>query len=214
MKKYTVKTDKEWHALRETCITASNAATLVGCNPYSSPNKMRNPEPFTGNAFTLTGQLLEPTVVALTNIVLGTEFELFEQTKDEKVFYKNGPLGATPDAHENDILLLEAKTTRPHTYHKYSGFPPLTYLIQTQVQMYCTGIRTCYLAIMNTDLTQKTFEINWPITIFKVVQSDQLCDILVEEANRFMDNETFRVQSKHKKKAKLLLSLCYEKIWG
>ena len=67
---------------------------------------------------------------------------------------------------------------------------------------------------MNTDLTQKTFEINWPITIFKVVQSDQLCDILVEEANRFMDNETFRVQSKHKKKAKLLLSLCYEKIWG
>lgn len=211
MKITKVKSEKEWHALRSQTVTASNAAVLVGCNPYSSPNKLRNPEPFSGNAFTITGQLLEPVVVDMTNRVLGTNFKLFEQTKDEKVFYAKGNLGATPDAYDGDIL-LECKSTRPHTFQKYSGYPPLTYLIQTQVQMECTGTKECYLAIMSTNLTQKTTEMKWPISIFRVWKNDAICAILQEESKRFMENETFRVKSAYKKKAKVLLSLCYERI--
>jgi len=212
MKTYIVNTEEEWHALRGTCITASNAATLVGCNPYSSPNKMRNPDPFTGNSFTITGQMLEPVVVDMTNRVLGTEFQLFEQEKNQKVFYTEGRLGATPDAFDDNDNLLECKSTRPHTFHKYSGYPPLTYLIQTQVQMECTGLNTCYLSIMSTDLTQATFEMKWPIVVYKVWKNDQLCAILQEEAKRYMENDTFRVKSATKKKAQLLLSLCYERV--
>lgn len=208
---HKVKTEAEWHILRSQCVTASNAAVLVGCNPYSSPNKLRNPEPFEGNAFTLTGQVLEPVVVDVTNRVLGTNFKLYEQEKDEKVFYTESYLGATPDAVEGDIL-LECKSTRPHTFLKYSGYPPLNYLVQTQVQMECTGLDLCYLSILSTNLTQKTAEIKWPITIFKIWKNQELCDILQEEAKRFTENETFRVKSKYKKKVKLLLSTCYERI--
>lgn len=209
MKTYLMTSEEEWLNLRSQFVTASNAAVLVGCNPYSSPAKLRNPDPFTGNAFTVTGQLLEPVVVEMTNKVLGTEFKLFEQNKNEKLFYTEGYLGATPDAYYKDIL-LECKTTRPHTFEKYSGYPPLNYLVQAQVQMICTGLKTCYLAIMSTNLTQSTAKMEWPITIFEVKYDNELGDILQEEAKRFKESDKFRV--KYKKKAQMLLSMCFKRL--
>jgi len=114
--------------MRTHFVTASNAATLVGLNPYSSPGRLKSPEPFEGNAFTKVGQMLEPVVVNVVNSVLNTEFVLFETEQKGKVFYTNGSLGATPDAYYENIL-LECKTTRPHTYHKYAGYPNVPYLI-------------------------------------------------------------------------------------
>lgn len=212
MKVYKVKTEDEWHKLRSQVITASNAATLVGCNPYSSPNKLRNPEPFVGNSYTLIGQVLEPAVVEMVNKILGTKFRLFEENPGEKVFYTKNLLGATPDATDGNIL-LECKSTRPYTFIKYSGYPPLTYLIQTQVQMYVTNYTECYLAIMSTNLTQENAEIKWPMRIYKVCYNKEICDILNKESKRFQENKTFRVNSKIKKRVKLLLSLCYESIY-
>lgn len=210
--KHIVKTEADWLELRKKYITASNAAVLVGADPYSSPKSIKNPEPFFGNAYTLVGQMLEPVVVAVTNAVLGTKFVLYEQEANIKEFYTLGHFGATPDAHEGRRVLLECKTTRPKTYLKYSAVPPSKYLIQLIIQMMCTEITDGYLAIMSTDLTQQTSIISWPITIYKIRHNLELCDILLEQADKFMTQETFRVSSKVKQKVKLLLNLAYERI--
>lgn len=210
--KHILKTEADWLAIRKDYITASEASVLVGADPYSSPKAIKEPSTFTGNAFTLVGQLLEPVVVKLTNIVLGTKFELYETTEGTKEFYTEGHFGATPDAHEDRKVLLECKTTRPKTYIKYSSVPPSKYLIQLQVQMLCTGITEGYLSILSTDLTQQTAELKWPITIYKILHNEGLCAILKEEAERFKTAKTFRVSSKVKQKVKLLLAMGCEKI--
>lgn len=212
MVKHIVKTEDDWLELRKKYITASNAAVLVGADSYSSPKALKTPSTFTGNAYTIVGQVLEPVVVSVTNRVLGASYELYENKEGHKEFYTEGYFGATPDAHENRKKLLECKTTRPKTYIKYSSVPPSKYLIQLIVQMMCTDIKEGHLAIMSTDLTQQTEVLNWPISVFKVVQNVEICDILKEEALRFMTNESFRVNSKVKQKVNLLLSLAWERL--
>lgn len=209
---HIVKTEEEWHKLRKTCITASNAAVLVGADPYSSPSKLRTPDIFNGNSFTRVGQMLEPVVVNVVNDVLGTSFQLFESPEGCKEFYVKGPFGATPDAHQDRKVLLECKTTRPQTYIKYGAVPPSKYLIQLIVQMMCTEISEGYLAIMSTDLTQLSSTLVWPISIFKIVPNSEICDILNEEAERFNKSSTFRVTSKTKQKVQLMLSMSWERI--
>ena len=210
--KHIVKTEAEWLELRKQYITASEASVLVGADPYSSPAKLRNPEPFLGNAFTRVGQMLEPVVVNVTNDVLGTSFVLYETPEGYKEFYTRELLGATPDAHEDRKMLLECKTTRPATYLKYSAVPPSKYLIQVIVQLYCTGLEEAFLSIMSTDLTQASPELKWPVSIYKVWKCGTICDIIKTQAEKFTNNKTFRVDSKVKQKVRLLLTLCYERI--
>lgn len=210
--KYIIKTEADWLEIRKKYITASNAAVLVGADPYSSPAALRNPAPFSGNAFTRVGQMLEPVVVNVVNDVLGSTFELYETDSGSKEFYTSGYLGATPDAHENRAILLECKTTRPHTFLKYGAVPPSKYLIQLMVQLMCTELEQGLLAIMSTNLTQVSAKLEWPIKIFKVWKDNRICDILNTEAERFSKNTTFRVSSKVKQRVKLLLSLSYEEL--
>lgn len=210
--KYIVKTEGEWHELRSQYVTASNAATLVGADPYSSPSKIKKESDFKGNSYTKVGQMLEPVVVNVFNDIMGTSFELYESKKGCKEFYTSGYLGATPDAHMKRKVLLECKTARPHTYIKYAAVPPSKYLIQTQSQMECTGIDENYLAIMSTNLTQDTPELIWPMAIYKVWKCETICGILKSEAQRYKESKTFRVNSKIKQKINLLLTLCYERV--
>jgi hypothetical protein len=212
--KHILKTEADWLAIRKNYITASEASVLVGADPYSSPGKIKNPEPFSGNAFTFVGQMLEPVVVNVTNAVLGTKFELFELRCNEKEFYTNGYFGATPDAHENRKILLECKTTRPKTFIKYGSVPPSKYIIQNLVQQICVDDLDDYgyLSIMSTDLTQNSSELRWPISIFKIWKDVRICTILLEEAERFKKNNTFRVNSNVKQRVKLLLPTIIERI--
>ncbi len=212
---HIVKTEADWLELRKSYITASSAAVLVGADPYSSPAKLRTPEPFNGNAFTFVGQMLEPIVVNVTNDVLklsgDARFVLYETEQGYKEFYTEGLLGATPDAHSERKILLECKTTRPQTYLKYSAVPPSKYLIQLLVQLMCTNLTEGYLSIMSTDLTQASAQLRWPISVFKIWKDVRICDIIKEQAQKFTDNKTFRVDSKVKQKIKLLLTMCYRR---
>lgn len=213
--KHILKTEADWLAIRKEYITASNAAVLVGADPYSSPAKIKNPDPFFGNAFTVVGQVMEPIVVVITNLVLGTKFELYEQEEDVKEFHTNGHFGATPDAHQDRKVLLECKTTRPKTFIKYGAVPPSKYMIQNIIQQMCVeGLEADYgyLSVLSTDLTQQTSTINWPISIFKIWKDATLCTILQEEAERFKTAQTFRVNSKVKQRVKLLLGLICERV--
>ncbi len=210
--KYIVKTEAEWLNLRSQFVTASSAAVLVGADPYSSPAKLKAPSDFVGNSYTKVGQMLEPVVVNVVNDILGTSYELYENASGHKEFYTDGHLGATPDAHEERKRLLECKTTRPQTFIKYGSVPPNKYLIQLLVQLMCTDLSEGHLAIMSTNLTQLSTELIWPISVFKIWKCDRICTILKEEAQRFKDNDKFRVDSKVKQKIKLLLTLCYERV--
>jgi predicted phage-related endonuclease len=213
--KHILKTEADWLAIRKDYITASEAAVLVGADPYSSPKAIKEPSTFTGNAFTLVGQLLEPVVANLTNIVLGTKFVLYEQESNVKEFYTNGHFGATPDAHQDRKILLECKTTRPKTFIKYGSVLPSKYMIQNIIQQMCVDgleVDYGYISVMSTDLTQHTSEVNWPISVFKIWKDKTLCDILQEEAERFKTKPTFRVNSKVKQKVKLLLAMGCERI--
>ena len=208
------KNENEWLALRKKVITASEFAVLLGLNPYSSPNKLKAEKvesTFSGNSFTRVGQVLEPVVVEITNEVLGSNFKLYE-TDGGKAFYTKGYMGATPDATDG-ATLLECKTTRPHTFDKYKEIAPLTYLIQLQVQLYCTEISEGYLSILSTDLTMATEKLIWPVVIYKVERNDALCALMEEEAKRFIEEPTYRVISKNKKKAQLLLSMSHSQIY-
>jgi predicted phage-related endonuclease len=211
--KHIVKTEAEWHELRSQYVTASEAAVLVGADPYSSPNQLKKPSKFTGNAYTKVGQMLEQVVVNVTNDVLGSRFVLFETPEGHKEFHTNGFLGATPDAHEDRKKLLECKTTRPKTYLNYSSVPPSKYLVQLLTQLHCTDMDVGYLSIMSTNLTQETAELKWPISIFEVTKCDRICSFLSEQAEKFKMNKTFRVDSKIKQQVKLLLSLCHRRIF-
>lgn len=211
MTKHIVKTETEWHKLRAQCVTASEAAVLVGADPYSSVASLRRPSEFTGNAFTRVGQMLEPVVVNVVNDVLGTSYRLFENAEGHKEFYTREGLGATPDAHQERKKLLECKTTRPQSYIKYGAVPPAKYIIQLLVQLYCTELSEGHLAIMSTNLTQATSTLKWPISVFKVWTDDRISATLKEEAQRFKENDKFRVNPTVKQKIKLLLPMCYER---
>ena len=221
--KYIVDNEQDWHKLRAQVVTASEAAVLVGADPYSSPKAIREPSTFTGNAFTLVGQLLEPIVVKSVNKVLGTNFELYETSDGTREFYMEGCLGATPDAHQDRKMLLECKTVNAKTYLKYSSVPPNKYLIQLIVQGICTRLDKSdhYLALLNTKLkTMKQYEEflkepnldqDWEVSIYRVKQNEELCSILKSEAERFMAGKQFRVSSKLKQKVKLLLAMGIER---
>lgn len=226
--KHIVKTENEWLALRKKYITASNAAVLVGADPYSSPKSITEASTFTGNAYTKVGQLLEPIVVEQVNKHLNTSFALYEINKDEKEFYTCGHFGATPDAHLNRTYLLECKTVNTKTYLKYSSVPPSKYLIQLIIQAMCIESKEKYhyLAMLDTGLkTMENYEafLKNPeldkkrnISVFKIGQNDELCTILKTEAQRFnycvANGKQFRVASKVKQKVALMLLTMWEKI--
>ena len=218
MQKSILTDEKDWLELRDKVITATEGASILGLNKWQSAMQMwrnKTESTFTGNAYTRIGQLLEPVVVEVVNEITGHEFELYEHAYKGKVFFHDTEIGigATPDAVEKDTVLLECKTTKPFNYLKYRGIPPEQYIMQLQIQMYCTGINTGYLAIMSTDLTQHTEELDWPIAIYKVDKCEALIEMYLRELDRFWKcvrgNTAYRVNSKSKIKARLLSKMCY-----
>ena len=224
--KMLVLGDKEWLSQRQTVITATEAPTLLGLNRFSSPSKMwteKTLRTFKGNAYTLVGNLLEESVVDITNKKLGSNFNIIENELG-KVFYCHDDikLGATPDAVEGNTF-LECKTTKPINYLKYKFQPPANYLMQLQTQLYCAGFDVGYLAIMSTDLSvdhalsdlseDEYVQQHFPLSICKVKRDERLCELLHQEVIRFWEcqdkGKMFRVNSKVKREASFLIQLCY-----
>ncbi len=217
--KKLLKGDKEWLKARQQVITATEASSILGLNPYSSPVKMYEEKvnkTFVGNSYTMIGQFLEPVVVACTNYRLGTDFQIIEN-QIGKLFFQHDSmrLGATPDAIDGNQF-LECKTTKPMNYLKYKYCPPITYLVQLQVQLICAGFDTGFLSIMSTDLSPVDQTLRLPLAIFKVTKSNRLEELLKQEVDRFWDCQKrevqFRVNSKVKKESGILVKMMKEHI--
>lgn len=210
--------EQEWLDMRKKYVTATEVASILGINKFRSANKMWlekiGSNPFTGNAYTIIGQLLEPIVVQVTNIALDEDFRLYEGRQ----FLTNDELrlGATPDAH-NDTDLLECKTTKPANVLRYAGSAPDHYIAQVMTQLILSHEKKGgYLSLMSTDLTQHSQELNLPVVIYKIERNNEYIRLIKEEATRFWQTveagKTFRVDSAVKRKIMLLNRLCTKRI--
>ena len=214
-KLHTPDTEQEWLGLRKKYITATEVGSILGVNKFRSANKMWQEKTgegkaFTGNAYTLIGQLLEPVVVALTNIALEEDFKLYEGRN----FFTNDELrlGATPDAHNGECI-LECKTTKPANVLRYSGSPPEHYIVQLMTQLMLEPERKHgYITLMSTNLSQNSPELKLPLVIFKVERNETLMKIIKDEAKRFFETveagKKFRSDSSVKRKVRILCRLC------
>lgn len=213
-----VHTNEEWLNIRSTVLTATEVSIILGLNSFKSVSEMlkekRDPQPFE-NAYTFIGQLMEPLVVTITNKVLDTKFKLYESSTKSFFLDKELRLGATPDAHD-DTMLLECKTTRPANFLRYSGHPPAYYLAQLYTQLICTNRTTGYLAIMSTDLSQKSPELKLPIHVFALTRLDRLDAYFFQEVKRFWEtidsDKQYRVNRKQTLTIELLLRILTKRI--
>lgn len=203
--------DDAWLALRRNVLTATDVGVILGMNKYKSVAQLiegkENFEYFE-NSYTWLGQVLEPVVVECTNKVMGTNFKLFDEGSRSFFVDEELRLGATPDAGEGDTL-LECKSTKPHNYLRWSGWPPAYYLSQLYTQMICTGRNTGYLAIMSTDLSQKSEVLNLPISINKLLRNEKIDAILLKEVARFWECQDAGKQYRVDRKQSIVLETLF-----
>ncbi|SRR5690349_12283272 len=220
MKIYAGLSMEEWLALRTKVITATESATILGLDQWSSvadlTREKSNPT-FEGNGYTWVGSNLEPVVVEATNKFLYKGFKLFD-TEAGKTMYVDleGGIGATPDATDGKDL-LECKTTGLRNWYKWNEYPPLKYLCQLQVQLYCYGGKVGYLSIMCTDLQQYSNVLTLKLVTFKVLRSAAFEKILKEQVARYwksrQEDKSFRVDRRVSEVAKLLLAQSYTRVF-
>lgn len=197
--------ETEWLKLRLQVLTATEVSGILGLNPFKSPKQIledkKKIEPFE-NAYTITGQLLEPVVVAMVNRELNSNFKLFENGSRSFFLNEDIKMGATPDA-GNEEFLLECKTTRPTNFAKWSYWPPLYYLCQLYVQLICINKQQGYLAIVSTNLTQETAKYNPPMHMHLLTRTEEIDAIIVKEVKRFWEcaknEKMYRVDRKQAK---------------
>ena len=214
------KNDEEWLEIRRTVLTATDIGVILGLNKWKSVAELvkgkENFEPFE-NSYTWLGQVLEPVVVEAVNKAIGTNFKLYEDEARSFFVDREIGLGATPDAHEGSIL-LECKSTKPGNHLRWHGWPPAYYLSQLYTQMICTEKDTGYLAIMSTNLTQKSEVLDLPLLIHQLSRHSELDEIFFKEVKRFWDTQNsgkmYRVNRKQAPDIEMFLRFQTEQIYG
>lgn len=156
---------EEWVAARKNSIGGSDAATVLGLNPYSSPYALwaektgaLTPEDISGKEAVRLGVFLEPYVA-----------QRFCEETGKKVRRENYILrnDEYPWAHANvDRLVigeragLECKTTSALNLRKFKGGEyPANYYCQCMHYMAVTGYEKWYLAVLIGNHDFRVFEI-------------------------------------------------------
>lgn len=211
--------DTEWLALRTTVLTATEVGVILGLNKWKSVKELMeekaNPKPFE-NAYTWMGQTLEPVVVKCVNKTWDSDYELFEDDGHRHFFLSEEmKLGATPDATDG-LTLLECKSTKPPNFLRWAEHPPAYYLMQLYVQLYCVGMRAGVLAIMSTDLSQTSEELDIPLHIFGLHRTNEIDKIMEFEVARYWETcakgKVYRVNRKQAINVELMLRFNCRKI--
>lgn len=154
---------EEWLKFRANYIGGSDAAAVIGLNPYVSAfslwaEKTRQSPAFDGNLATRTGTYLEPFVA-----------KLFEEQTGKKVRNENASLvnsdypWAVADVDRmvvGEDAGLEIKTTSSLATKKFkNGSYPPQYYVQVTHYLAVTGKAKWYLAILIGNSDFKVFEI-------------------------------------------------------
>lgn len=197
---------EEWLAARQKFITATEASSLVGVNPYLSAAKMleRKAKPDKlDNKFLRAGKIYEPAIINAIKIDMGWDVGYLDGSGEASFIFTDdqSPLSATPDAWRFDQpALIEAKTTGPDNFEKYwrTGEAPPWYLAQAQVQMICTRMNKNYLVCM---LAQQ----DPIISIVEVDYCPEFAELVRSMSSEFFNKKLTRVPDGTRERATLLL---------
>jgi len=162
-------------AVRKTAIGASEAAAVLGVDPYRTPfqvwaEKTGRLDGFEGNKATDSGTRFEPAVLQWAEEQLGPL-----AAHGERWELPGYPIASTLDAATSNLLPVEAKTAG-----LFGPLPagwgaegtdevPDNYLVQCQVQMLCTNAELAYLAAF---LGGRGF------CMFKIARSNRMVDYI------------------------------------
>lgn len=140
-KSYPEQRSDDWFKMRNTMLTASDAGTALGVNPYQTPEKLilskcGVKEPFNDFA-TKHGEKYEDEARRLYEEKTGEKvFEIgLEQHPTEKW------IGGSPDGITHSARLLEIKC--PLKRNIGDGYPPIWYVAQVQVLMEVLDLEVC-----------------------------------------------------------------------
>jgi putative phage-type endonuclease len=147
----------EWFAQRKDKLTSSDAATVLGTNPYSKPHellfhKCGHEKPFVGNVATLHGQKYEDTAIELYCRITGKRnfnFGLICYADVHKNSNNHNPehdfLAGSPDGivesidnSDEEPILLEVKC--PYKRPVKDGYIPIYYYPQVQLNLYICNL--------------------------------------------------------------------------
>ena len=144
----------EWFAQRYTKLTSSDAATVLGTNPYSKPHELLfkkcgyDTKPFVGNVATLHGQKYEDTAIDLYCQITGkinynfgcicytdvhNKFQDYNTSYDFLAGSPDGIVESQYDPNEEPIL-LEVKC--PYRRKIVDGYIPKYYYPQVQLNLF------------------------------------------------------------------------------
>jgi putative phage-type endonuclease len=207
----------QWLETRQKYITATEASSLVGVNPYlsagqmlaqkASPNKLHNRSLRSGKA-------LESSVVAALNQELDWDVGYLDGSGKYSYLFTDvdrSPLSATPDAWRWDVpALVEAKTTnltKWESYWRHGSVPPW-YLCQAQVQMICTGMRKNFISCMTVfeHEGEEYRSLDYKLATIEVHYCPEFAELVRSLSHDFfVTKATTRVPNGTKDKATLLL---------
>lgn len=130
-----------WYKMREGMLTASDWASALKMNPYSSENKLLQKkcgvgDNFTGNFATRWGVKYEPVANALYEKWNNTTVIEFGLLGHPNISF----LGASPDGITPDGVMLEIKCPPKR---EITGIPPLYYWVQVQGQLEICDLERC-----------------------------------------------------------------------
>lgn len=137
---YFEQRSQEWLDLRENMLTASDAASALGANPYEKPEKLLmkkcGAHKWSGNAATAHGTLLEPIARDL--------YDERHNKKSHEIGLVQHPkypfLGGSPDGITEDGLLIEIKCPLSR---KIEAKVPKHYVAQIQLLLEILDLEQC-----------------------------------------------------------------------
>jgi predicted phage-related endonuclease len=206
-----------WLGLRQMFITATEAGILLGLSPYGTPSSL------------LKAKKQPP--VPLVSKFLDRGLEKEESVLKEASEWLQSPLtstqgfcanihtriSATPDGTLANGNLVEAKTSGIQNLMKWADNPPWYYVMQQQVQLYCTQSTT------QPNYLMTHFFYGWPrescilgaSKMWKTTYSEEIMNILVDKVAEFwyaLDNDiTIRsVKKEVEERIALLKNTCME----
>lgn len=161
--KIKTRTKEEWLELRSKYIGGSDAASVVGLNPYSSPytlwaEKTGKKLPFEGNLATEVGTFLEEFIARKFEQETGKKVRKVNQS----ILNSNYPWAIANIDREvvGENAGLEIKSTSELNMKNFkNGEYPATYYCQCMHYMAVTGKKKWYLAVLIGNREFKVFEI-------------------------------------------------------
>ena len=130
-----------WFDMRYRMLTASDAGTITGVNPYKTLSELIHEKcgqgkPFKGNSITEWGVKYEPCATSIYEV--RKNCTVVEYGLIPHPILNN--IGASPDGITDDGVMLEIKCPPSR---KITGIPPIYYVAQMQMQLEVCNLDIC-----------------------------------------------------------------------